>query len=78
MKKIVIQAQSFFDLLKERETSMWEIFSQMLDGEEKELDFVDDNQKIIFQYILPNTAEKLEEDRIKFTEKFNEKLKHLN
>lgn len=35
MKIIQIKASQFFELLKSRDTSMWEIFAQMIDGEEK-------------------------------------------
>ena len=37
MKKIEIKAEQFFELLRLKDTSMWAIFSQMIDGEEKEM-----------------------------------------
>ena len=36
MKTIHIQAKEFFELLKLKDQSMWDIFAQMIDGEEKE------------------------------------------
>lgn len=78
MKNIQIKAQPFFEMLKERDTSMWEIFSQMIDGKETEIVFLDENDQILFSYILPKNAEKLEEDRKVFSEEFSAKLKNLN
>ena len=78
MKTIEIKAGQFFELLKLKDTSMWEIFSQMIDGEEKEIIFLDDEDKILFNYILPSTNEKLEEDRKLFSQQFSEKLSILN
>jgi len=78
MKNIQIKARQFFEILKERDTSMWEIFSQMIDGEEKELIFLDDEEKMLFNYVLPENTKKLEEDRKKFTEEFSMKIKNFN
>lgn len=78
MKKIEIKAEQFFELLKLKDTSMWSIFSQMIDGEEKEIIFLDNEDKILFNYILPSTAEKLEEDRKEFSKQFSDKLANLN
>ncbi|MNY78980.1 hypothetical protein D3C86_2194380 [compost metagenome] len=50
----------------------------MIDGEEKEMIFLDNENKILFNYILPDNQEKLEEDRIKFSKEFAEKHAHLN
>lgn len=78
MKNIQIQASQFFELLKTIDTSMWEIFSQMIDGEEKEIIFLDDDAKILFNYILPSNLEKLEEDRKIFSKEFTQKVSKLN
>ncbi|MCJ8153320.1 hypothetical protein MKJ01_06040 [Chryseobacterium sp. SSA4.19] len=78
MQKIEIQAESFFELLKLKDTSMWEIFAQMIDGNEKEIIFLDNDNKILFNYILPSEQEKLEEDRKEFSKQFADKLAHLN
>ncbi|MFC7348260.1 hypothetical protein ACFQO9_16195 [Chryseobacterium zhengzhouense] len=78
MKKIEIKAEQFFELLKLKDTSMWSIFSQMIDGEEKEIIFLDNEDKILFNYILPSNAEKLEEDRKEFSKQFSEKLSTMN
>ncbi len=78
MKKLVIQASQFFDLLKVRDTSMWEIFSQMIDGEEKELIFLDDEEKILFNYTLPKTMDELKEDQKKFAKEYAEKISGMN
>ena len=57
---------------------MWEIFSQMIDGEEKEIIFLDEEEKVLFSYILPKNLEKLEEDRKTFAKEYAEKMSNLN
>ena len=78
MKNIQIKASQFFELLKASDTSMWEIFSQMIDGEEKEIGFTDEHDQYIFHYILPKTIEKLQEDKAIFAKEYAEKLSGLN
>ncbi|KMQ69354.1 hypothetical protein ACM39_04520 [Chryseobacterium sp. FH2] len=78
MQKIEIKAEQFFELLKLKDTPMWEIFSQMIDGNEKELIFLDNENKILFNYFLPSTQEKLEDDRKEFSKQFTDKLNNLN
>lgn len=78
MQKIEIKADQFFELLKLKDTSMWEIFTQMIDGTEKEIIFLDNENKILFNYILPSTPEKMEEDRKEFSKQFADKLANLN
>ncbi|MCS4302267.1 hypothetical protein [Chryseobacterium sp. BIGb0232] len=78
MQRIEIKAEAFFELLKLKDTSMWVIFSQMIDGNEKEIIFLDNEDKILFNYILPTDAEKLEEDRKEFSKQFADKLDSLN
>lgn len=78
MKTIQINAVHFFELLKNTDTSMWEIFSQMIDGEEKLIVFHDDQDKILFDYVLPATSDKLEEDRQKFAKEYLDKISGLN
>ena len=75
MKVIQIKASQFFELLKLRDTSMWEIFAQMVDGEEKELVFTDEEDKVLFNYTLPTSTEQLEADREVFSAQFSEKIK---
>ena len=74
MKIIQIKANDFFELIKLKDTSMWEIFSQMIDGEEKEIIFLDEEEKVLFSYILPQNLEKLEEDRKTFAKEYAEKM----
>lgn len=57
---------------------MWEIFAQMIDGQEKELIFLDDDEQVLFNYILPKTLEQLNEDRTKFAKEYSAKLSGLN
>ena len=57
---------------------MWEIFAQMIEKEEKEIIFLDDEEKILFTYLLPNNLEKLDEDRKEFAQEYSEKLSGLN
>lgn len=78
MENIQIKASSFFELLKMKDTSMWEIFSQMMTEKEKEMIFLDDEEQILFTYILPNNLEKLNEDREKFAKEYSEKLSSNN
>ncbi len=78
MQTIQIQAEQFFELLKLKDTSMWEIFAQMIDGNEKEIIFLDQEEKILFSYILPPDQDKLEEDRKEFSKQFADKLANLN
>jgi hypothetical protein len=78
MQKIEIKADQFFELLKLKDTSMWEIFTQMIDGNEKEIIFLDNEDRILFNYILPLNQEKLEEDRKEFSKQFADKLANLN
>ena len=75
MKKIQIKTKDFFELLKIKETSMWDIFTQMIDNEEKEIIFLDNDNNILFNYILPNNIEKLQSDKKIFIENFALKIK---
>lgn len=74
MKTIQIKAHNFFELLKLKETSMWDIFSQMIDGEEKQIIFLNEENEVLFSYVLPKNIEKLREDRKIFAEEFTKKL----
>lgn len=78
MKTVQIKAAQFFELLKMKDCSMWEIFAQMIDGEEKEIVFLDKEDKILFNYTLPTNIEKLNEDRTQFSKEYSEKLSNLN
>lgn len=74
MKTIQIKAHDFFELLKLKETSMWDIFSQMIDGEEKQIIFLNEENEVLFSYVLPKNLEKLREDRKIFAEEFTKKM----
>ncbi len=78
MKTIHISAEPFFEKLKESDASMWDIFAQMIDGEEKELIFLDEKDEILFNYILPDTFERLQQDRKDFSENYNQLLVRKN
>jgi hypothetical protein len=78
MKVIEIKAKDFFELLKLKDTSMWEIFSQMIDDTEKELVFLDENNKVLFGYRLPTTTEQLDKDRELFAKEYADKMANLN
>ena len=75
MKKIQIKTKDFFELSKIKKTSMWDIFTQMIDNEEKEIIFLDNDNNILFNYILPNNIEKLQSDKKIFIENFSLKIK---
>ncbi|MGV4437928.1 hypothetical protein ACQ1Q5_04535 [Ornithobacterium rhinotracheale] len=78
MKQIIIQADAFFNLLKEREQSMWEVFSQLIkNGEKQELIFLNDKKEVLFTYILPETLEELRKDQKVFAQEFMQKLKQM-
>lgn len=76
IKTIEIKAKGFFELLKNRDMSMWSIFEEMINpAQEQLIIFLDEDDKIIAEYFLPTTKERLEEDRKIFAETFKEKLK---
>jgi predicted CopG family antitoxin len=77
MKKIEIQTDAFFELLKSKNLSMWDIFAQMLQNEEQEIIFINPEQQVLFNYILPNNLEKLKEDQNRFSEEFKNKISNL-
>ncbi|WP_374442814.1 hypothetical protein [Epilithonimonas sp.] len=78
MKNITIKANDFFELLKLKNQSMWDVFASMIDGEEKEIVFLNDENQYLFHYILPSTIEKLQEDKTLFAKEYAEKLSGLN
>lgn len=77
-KNITIKANDFFELLKLKDQSMWDVFAQMIDGEEKEIVFLNDQKQYLFHYILPKTIEKMQEDKVLFAKEYAEKLSGLN
>ena len=74
MKTIQIKASQFFELLKMKDTSMWEIFAQMITNEEQEMVFLNDKEEILFTYQLPTDLEKLKEDQKIFAKEYAEKI----
>lgn len=78
MKQIQIKANDFFERLKTHDASMWDIFSQMIDGEEKEIIFLNDEGAELFNYILPETLEKLHADQKIFAKEYAEKIAQNN
>lgn len=77
MKTINIKAEAFFELLKNHDQSMWEIFAQMVDGESKNIIFLNNDNEILFNYTLPETLEQLEEERRDFSKEFAVKLSNF-
>lgn len=78
MEIVQIKASGFFELLKMKDTSMWEIFAQMIGAEEKQIVFLDDEEKMLFTYILPNNLEQLNKDREEFAAEYSGKLSGMN
>jgi hypothetical protein len=78
MQNITIKANDFFELLKFKDQSMWDVFAQMIDGEEKEIVFLNDQKQYLFHYILPKTIEKMQEDKVLFAKEYADKLSGLN
>ena len=74
MKTIQIKAAQFFELLKLKDTSMWEIFAQMISAEEQELIFLNEKEEVLFTYLLPTNLEKLKEDQKIFAKEYAEKI----
>lgn len=74
MKSIHIKAKDFFELLKLKDQSMWDIFAQMIDGEEKKIIFLDEEGRFLFAYQLPKTLDEMKQDKQLFTEKYAEKI----
>jgi hypothetical protein len=74
MKTIQIKAAPFFELLKLKDTSMWEIFAQMISEEEQELVFTNEKDEVLFNYKLPKNIEQLKEDQKIFAKEYAEKL----
>lgn len=74
MKTIQIKAAQFFELLKMKDTSMWEIFAQMISEEEQELIFLNEKEEVLFTYILPTHIEKLKEDQKIFAKEYADKI----
>ncbi|HRP88946.1 MAG TPA: hypothetical protein PKX92_02795 [Edaphocola sp.] len=76
MKTITIQTKAFFELIKSKEISMWQLFEQMINKEEEQLIiFVNEDEKEIAHYHLPKTKEQLFLDQKSFADIFKEKLK---
>lgn len=63
MKIVQIKADDFFEMLKLHGVSMWELFEKLIDGEQKQLVFINKVDKVIATYILPKTKEELEKDQ---------------
>ena len=78
MEIIQIKASAFFELLKMRDTSIWEVFAQMIGEKEKEIIFLDDEEKVILDYVLPDKLGQLNKDREKFSKEYSEKISGLN
>lgn len=75
MKTIEIKAKLFFEMLKTRDTSMWAMFSEMMNEKEEQLIlFLDEEGKEIAHYILPTNREQLQKDQQSFAENFKERL----
>ncbi len=74
MKNIQIRTEEFFELLKLQDASMWDVFEKMIDGEEKQIIFLDKDEKVVTTYILPQTIEQLKGDKEVFNKTFAEKL----
>lgn len=74
MKTIQIKADQFFEMLKNNGVSMWDLFRNMIDGEEKQLLFLDKDEKIIAEYILPKTVEELDNDLETFKKTISSKV----
>lgn len=77
MKRIHVQAKPFFDLLKTKNQSMWEMFAQLVNGEEQEIIFIDEEEKVLFNFILPKTTQELANTQKEFSEEFKKKVQEM-
>ncbi|HUH35584.1 MAG TPA: hypothetical protein VL022_07120 [Moheibacter sp.] len=68
MQTVEINADAFFNLLKSHGVSMWDLFEKMIDGEERQLLFLNSEEKVIAHYVLPVTIELLRADKEHFHE----------
>jgi hypothetical protein len=57
---------------------MWDIFAQMIDGEEKELLFLDEENKALFHFILPKKLEELKKIQKEFAKEYADKIAGFN
>lgn len=78
MKIIEIKAKPFFELIKLKGQSMWDLFAQMIDGKEKELLFLDEENKVLFHFILPKNLEDLKKIQKEFAKEYAEKTANFN
>lgn len=74
MKTVQIKADEFFEMLKLHGVSMWELFEMMIDGEEKQLFFTNEDNEIIAEYILPKTNKELSKDEQTFKDSLIDQL----
>ncbi|MDD3772897.1 MAG: hypothetical protein PHC38_09615 [Weeksellaceae bacterium] len=74
MKIIQIKAEDFFEMLKTHGVSMWDLFKNMIDGEEKQLVFLNEKNEVVAFYQLPKTEEELTEDFEVFKESIKTKI----
>lgn len=74
MKTIQIKADQFFEMLKNNGVSMWDLFRNLIDGDEKQLLFLDKDEKVIAEYILPKTVEELDDDLETFKKTISSKV----
>lgn len=77
MKTIRIQTAPFFEMLKNHEKSMWDIFVQMIDGTKQHIYFVNEKDEVMFDFILPATVEDLTKVQEHFSAEFKERLRTL-
>ena len=78
MKTVEIQASSFFELLKLKGQSMWDVFTLMINGDEQLILFFDEEKKVLFEYLLPKTLEQLKHDQENFSKEYADKIADLN
>lgn len=78
MKTVNIKAAEFFETLRMNDTSMWQIFRQLQDGQPKLLRFLNPEEEVLFEYLLPATAEELAEDEKIFAKEYAEKIANFN
>ncbi len=74
MEYIQIKAEAFFEMIKIRDISMWDIFAQMIDGNTKTILFTDETENPIFDYLLPSNLDQLKIDQAQFAKEFSQKL----
>lgn len=77
MQQVTIQTKAFFEMIKSRDLSMWEVLGEMIDGEAKKISFVDESGNMMMEYLLPTNKEQLQKDQKEFADLLKGQLEKI-